>query len=157
MMVAARSRSAASGGKNSVHTDGNGGTNEMAKRNGRRAIVTAKCAGDNGSSSSSSSSGGSGIITAVAGHRSQRGVVNCFLRFIFLRNMFILLVVISGLLVSTADAVISSRVGFSPKFGETRKVATDTGLGCGVPSVLLLLLLLLLLYSATIPRRQAGA
>ncbi|XP_041760548.1 neural cell adhesion molecule 1 isoform X1 [Anopheles merus] len=109
MMVAARSRSAASGGKNSVHTDGNGGTNEMAKRNGRRAIVTAKCAGDNGSSSSSSSSGGSGIITAVAGHRSQRGVVNCFLRFIFLRNMFILLVVISGLLVSTADAVISSR------------------------------------------------
>ena len=49
MMVAARSRSAASGGKNSVHTNGDGGTNEMAKRNGRRAIVTAKCAGDNGS------------------------------------------------------------------------------------------------------------
>uniref|UniRef100_A0A8W7PT89 Uncharacterized protein n=1 Tax=Anopheles coluzzii TaxID=1518534 RepID=A0A8W7PT89_ANOCL len=46
-------------------------------------------------------------------------------------------------------------VGFSPKCGETRKVATDTGLGCGVPYVLLLLLLLL--YSATILRRQAGA
>ncbi|XP_035794906.1 netrin receptor DCC-like [Anopheles albimanus] len=44
-------------------------------------------------------------------HRSQRGVVNCFPRFIFLRHIFLLLlvVVVSSLLVSTTDAVISSR------------------------------------------------
>uniref|UniRef100_A0A182M7M3 Transmembrane protein n=1 Tax=Anopheles culicifacies TaxID=139723 RepID=A0A182M7M3_9DIPT len=70
---------------------------ESVKRN-VRPIVTANCASNN-------------AITAVANsnHRSQRGVVNCFLRFIFLRNMFILLIVVSSLLVSTTDAAISSR------------------------------------------------
>ncbi|XP_049534075.1 hemicentin-1-like [Anopheles darlingi] len=45
-------------------------------------------------------------------HRcQQRGVVNCFPRFIFLRHIFLLLLVaiVSSLLVSTTDAVISSR------------------------------------------------
>ncbi|XP_035904179.1 neural cell adhesion molecule 1 isoform X2 [Anopheles stephensi] len=105
--MAAHSRNGGGGGsgKNSINTN-SGCSNDAAATSAAsdsakrtvRPIVTANCAGNN-------------AITAVANsnHRSQRGVVNCFLRFIFLRNMFILLIVVSSLLVSTTDAVISSR------------------------------------------------
>ncbi|XP_049279748.1 MAM domain-containing glycosylphosphatidylinositol anchor protein 1 isoform X2 [Anopheles funestus] len=105
-----RPGSGSAGGKNGINTNSGYDASveaptaaaamavcDSVKRN-VRPIVTANCASNN-------------AITAVANsnHRSQRGVVNCFLRFIFLRNMFILLIVVSSLLVSTTDAVISSR------------------------------------------------
>ncbi|XP_058119002.1 hemicentin-1 isoform X1 [Anopheles ziemanni] len=81
-------------GKNGAPDTINSG-NDPAKR-GVRSIATVNCASNR-------------VAAASVDHRSQRGVVNCFLRFIFLRNIFILLIVVSSLLVSTTDAVISSR------------------------------------------------
>uniref|UniRef100_A0A182QEL3 Uncharacterized protein n=1 Tax=Anopheles farauti TaxID=69004 RepID=A0A182QEL3_9DIPT len=82
-------------------------------------VVTANCA--NGSTNTGNNIINKATTVSSSNHRSQRGVVNCFPRFIFLRNMFILLVVVSSLLVSTTDAVISSRAG--AEGGED----TDTG------------------------------
>uniref|UniRef100_A0A182IQ36 Uncharacterized protein n=1 Tax=Anopheles atroparvus TaxID=41427 RepID=A0A182IQ36_ANOAO len=104
-MVASSSAASGRTGKNGSNTINSG--NDPAKRN-VQSIATANCA----SNSAAAASGD---------HRSQRGVVNCFLRFIFLRNIFILLIVVSSLLVSTTDAVISSR-----EYGKLRIQKGDT-------------------------------
>ncbi|KFB39628.1 uncharacterized protein LOC101253008 [Anopheles sinensis] len=90
-------------GKNGAPDTDISSGNDPAKRD-VRTIATANSAGNR---------------AASGDHRSQRGVVNCFLRFIFLRNIFILLIVVSSLLVSTTDAVISSRGDF-PNDSPTR-------------------------------------